>query len=339
MELKPLENTTSQEWDRIISAFDSKAIFHQSVWLNFIEKTQGIKRTLLKIEKNNKTIGYFPCFIFYKGPFKILGSPCVGWVTNFMGPVVNKNNFNQQNFLNALENYCKSQKIVQIEISNPVFEPVIMKSYGFNCREDITYILDLSPNEEEMWKNLRSECRTAIRKAINNNLIAEDTNDPQIIDEYYSQLREVFARQRLTPTYSYKTPQALFDCLKKEDLLFSLRVKLGQEVIATGLFSHDDRDVYFFGGASRQKFYHLRPNNFLHWELMKIAAKRGILRYETGGGGFKQRFGGKLIKKYHWYKSYNLFAKFGRKIYKHQFRILQRLKGKLKFYEDKISRK
>jgi len=329
MELKPIENISPKEWDKIISPFDSKAIFHQSAWLDYIEKTQGVKRRLLKIEENNKIVGYFPCFIFNKGFFKILGSPCIGWVTNFMGPVVNKN-FDQKEFIHALEKYCKSQKIAHIEISNLILEPIIMRSYRFHCRKDITYIIDLSSDEEKMWKNLRSECRTSIRKAMNNNLIVEDTNDPRIIDEYYSQLKKVFARQRLVPTYSWRTPQVLFNCLKKEDLLFSLQVKYGQEVIATGLFPHDDKCVYFFGGASRQKFYHLRPNNILHWEAMKIAAQRGILKYDMGGGLFKQRFGGRLIKKYHCYKSYNLFAKFSREIYKYQFRISQRLKGKLR---------
>jgi len=330
MELRPLKNVNSIEWDKIISQFDSKGLFHQSAWLDFIKRTQRGEQVLLKIEESNKIIGYFPCFILRKGPFKILGSPCIGWTTNFMGPVVNKD-FNQIDFLDALDKYCKSQKIDHLEFSNPIFDPKIVRHQGFQCREGITYAVELSPKEEFMWKNLKKKsCRWAIHKAQKNNLIVEDTNDPRIINEYYSQLIEVFARQKLIPTYQYKRPEILFNSLKKHNLLFSLRIKYKSQTIATGLFPYDNRCVYFWGGASWSKFRHFCPNDLLHWELMKMAGEIGILRYDMGNGSsFKSKFGGKLTPIYHWYKSYNPLAKIARSLYKYQFQILQKLKGRI----------
>jgi len=328
MELKLIEKIEHVEWDRIISSFDSKGLFHQSAWLDFIEKSQRCKRILLKIEESNKVIGYFPCFILRKGPFKILGSPLIGWSTEFMGPIVNKD-FNLENFLNALDKYCKFQKIDHLEISNPVFNPEIMKSKGFQCRKGVTYIVVLSPEEEFMWKNLKQKsCRWAINKAIKNNLIVEDTNNPGIIEEYYKQLMEVFGKKKLVPTYTIERAKTLFECLKKQNLLLALQVKYKNEIIATGLFPYDDRCIYFWGGASWSKFHHLCPNELLHWTVITMAAKKGISKYDMGGGGkFKSKFGGKLTVTYHWYKSYNPLAKIGRTIYQHQFRILQKMKG------------
>ena len=154
---------------------------------------------LLEIVDNDKTTGYFPCFILSKGPFRILGSPMIGWLTDFMGPIVNKG-FNQQGFLDALEKYCRSQKIDQLELSNPVLDIDIMRSQGFRCKKGATYHVRLSPDEEVMWRNFKEKsCHWAINKAKKNNLIVEDTDDPKIINEYYDQLQDVFSKKHIAP--------------------------------------------------------------------------------------------------------------------------------------------
>jgi len=327
MELILIENINDQDWDNLIENYETKSLFHQSAWLKFLEETQKAQILKFKVCENDRIVGYFVGILEKRGPFKIFSSPRPGCNTPHMGPIMNKN-FDQQEFIHALEKYCKFQKIDQLELSNPILRPEILQTCGFRYREGATYIVELPSNEELMWRNLKSECRTAIRKAQKNNLMVEDTNNSLIIDEYYSKLLEVFSQQGLVPTYSYNRPKVLFDCLKKIDLLFALRVKYGNRVIATGLFLHDDRCIYFFGGASRQEFHCLRPNDLLHWTAMTMAAKKGILKYDMGGRGtFKPKFGGKLTPTYHWYKSYNPLAGLARTLYQYKFKILQKIKG------------
>ena len=63
-------------------------------------------------------------------------------------------------------------------------------------------------------------------------------------------------------------------------MLFALRVSepLGR-IIATGLFPHDHRTVYFWGGASRIDSWKYSPNDLLQWTVMEIAAQRGLTIY------------------------------------------------------------
>jgi hypothetical protein len=63
---------------------------------------------------------------------------------------------------------------------------------------------------------------------------------------------------------------------------------------------------------------------------MVLAGEKGILKYDMGGGRFKEKFGGELTHIYHYYKSYNILSKISRSLYKYQFQVLQKLKGQIK---------
>lgn len=339
MELKTLKNINNQEWDQLISQFKNQALFHQSAWLDFIGKTQGGKKNLLKIIDDTKIIGYFPCFVLRKGPFKILGSPLLGWSTEFMGPIIN-NNCDQLAFLHALDNYCREYKIDHCEISNPILNPEIMKKFEFKYKKKTTFIVTLSHNNDSMWLRLnKKSCRWAINKALKNNLKVENTNNSEVVDEFYEEMKEVFLKQNLVPTYSYAKIKFLFDCLKQKNLLLTLQVKHNNKIIATGFFPYDKKCIYFWGGASWREFQHLCPNELLHWTVMTLAAEKGITEYDLAGTGpFKAKFGGELTSTYHWYKSYNHLARVARFSYQHYFYLSQKIKGiTKKFIKNYVS--
>lgn len=326
MKLEHIENIQPEGWDKAISNFDSKFLFHQSAWLNFLEETQHGKAIRFRIVDNEKVKGYFSGLLIKKGPIRILGSPLPGWTTNYMGPIANKK-FDLEEFLIALDNMCREWKIHHIELCNPVLEPDIMCKMGFSVSEGITFIVTLSSNEEQMWKNLKSSCRNRIRKGMQNGLRVEECNEPSFVDDYYEQLIEVFAKQRLVPTYPIERIRSLFHHLKP-DLLFTFSVKFGDAVIATGVFPHDDRCVYFLGGASWQKYYHLCPNELLHWTAMSRSAQLGIGQYNMcGQGSFKPKFGGEQVPVYRYYKSYSNTARLGRKIFRSVIYAKQKLRG------------
>jgi hypothetical protein len=327
MKLEYIENIDPETWDKAISGFDTKFLFHQSAWLNFLEETQTGKILRFRIVDQGKVIGYFVGLLLKKSMMNILGSPLPGWTTNYMGPIVNKG-FNLQEFLDALHLKCRELKIQHIELCNPFFSKNIMEQMKFDVSESYTYLVPLFSNNEQMWTNLKSNCRNRIRKGLKNNLYVEDCSDPAFVDIYYNQLIEVFGKQNLTPTYTIDRVRSLFRNLKP-NLLFAFQVKYGEVIIATGLFPHDDRCVYFFGGTSWLRYQYLSPNELLHWTAMTLSANLGIKQYNMcGGGSFKPKFGGNKVSEYRYIKSYSMFSKLGRKAYKSFFYTRQKLKGK-----------
>lgn len=327
MKLEYIENTQPDSWDKAISDFDSKFLFHHSAWLSFLEETQHGKVIRFRIVEHGKVKGYFVGLLIKKGPIKILGSPLSGWTTEYMGPIVNKG-FDWDKFLIALDDICRQWRIHHVELCNPFLDPDMMRKKGYAVSEGITYIVSLSSNEDQMWKNLKKKsCQYAIRKAKKEGLIVQENSTPFFIDEYYRELKEVFAKQRLIPTYPIERVRSLFKNLQPNSL-FALQVKNGDEIIATGVFPHDDRCIYFFGGASWIRFHYLCPNELLHWTAMTLSAKLGIQQYNMcGGGSFKPKFGGEQVPVYRFYKSYSIAARLGREIFKSVFYAKQKLRG------------
>src|SRR5919197_146454 len=66
--------------------------------------------------------------------------------------------------------------------------------------------------------------------------------------------------------------------------------------IATGIFPAMNEMMYFWGGASWRDAQPLRPNELVQWYAVNYWKKRGIRRYDMGGGGeYKKKYGGTEI--------------------------------------------
>lgn len=336
MELVPLTITDSRIWDDSLAPFESADLFHESVWLNFIEQTQKVKRCFFSIAEQGNTIGYLPAFILKKGPFTILASPTHGWNTSFMGPVMEDTPNRTTLFIKALDYFCRSQGIDHVEIASPHLDASVMQTAGFSCKRGETLLFDID-EPKTMFARFKSEARTAIRKAQKHGLVVAESNDSAFVNRYYEQLTLVFARQKLAPTYPKERVAALFRLLKTKNRLFALEVLYQGVSIASGLFPHSKKTVYFFGGAGIDKYRDLRPHDLLHYILMTQARERGIRYYDMEGvSAFKEKFGGRRIELLHFHKSYTRAAKTSRTLYEYYFRTKQKIHGAFNYYNKRV---
>jgi hypothetical protein len=336
MELVAIAGMKAQEWDAIISRYDSKMVHHQSAWLNFVAETWGGTLMRFQIVEQGKTLGYFVAFLQKRFCFRLLGSPLTGWETDYMGPIVNKD-FDAETFLSAIDQLARQKKIHFLQMGNPLLDPSLMKKRGYHIKEEKTIVIPLSEREEEMWEHLSSKCRNRIRKGRKNGLVVEMGGDPEFIDEYYRQVKEVFGRQNMSPRYSIDVPQRLFRQLKADNLLFAIRIKCGSKTVATGLFPHDDRNVYSFGIASSLESRKLCPNELLYWTVMKEAGELGIRHFTIGGiyrvpetgGIFKEKFNGRLEPFFRYSKVHTRTAKVAHETYKALYAARESFKRRL----------
>src|SRR5947209_17520822 len=85
---------------------------------------------------------------------------------------------------------------------------------------------------------MTSACRRNIRKAERNAVIVEEADSPDFADDYHAQLRDVFAKQGLVPTYGVDRARALVSCVHPAGRVFLLRARNpAGRCIATGTFS------------------------------------------------------------------------------------------------------
>ena len=328
--LEPLTADEQATWDSRIAGFDSAHLFHQRAWLDYLEESQGVHIRYWAIRGDGGTAGYFCAGIFRKGPFRILGSPLKSWGTNFLGPVVNAD-FNPEAFLHALDELAAAEGIATLEIENPILSPALMSSHGYEVKLDSTYIVELTPYDEEpAWRRIDKKDRSTVRKAQRAGLTVVECSDAAMTDEYYDQFTEVMTRKGLFPTYDRRRPRLLFQHLYPKDMLLAVEV-LGPEgrPIASGLFPHDGKTIYYWGGASRMAGRQHSPNDLMHWYVMEWAIRRGMTAYNMcGPGRFKQKFGGVLVPTHRWQKYYSPVARWGRAVYAKYHGVRSRMRGR-----------
>jgi len=329
MKLSKINDLDNEQWNKEISRYGSNYLFHSSEWLNFLRESQGGEILKLKIEENGRIVGYFAGIIVKKGMFKILGSPLPGSTTDYMGPIVNKDNITLPKLIKVLDELCRELGIHLLELCNPhILEHEEMIRNGFNFSPSGSYMIPLDMDEITLWESFRAKYRNQVRKAIKNGVVIERPYDIEaFIHEYFVQLNEVFLKKGLTPTYSLARLKKLYGSMKKDSII-SLRARYEGKTIATGIFPHDEKRVFFFGGASLADYNHLCPNDLLHWEIMKLSLQLGIKEYDMcGGGSFKGKFGYPYVQFNRYVKYYSPLAKIGREAYRIKSLLTQRIKG------------
>jgi GNAT acetyltransferase-like protein len=164
---------------------------------------------------------------------------------------------------------------------------------GYRVRTYNGYEIDLSLSEDRLFSNFFPACRRCIRKAARSGVVVEEAHDAQFVDDYYEQLKEVFARQGLSPTYPINRVQALIRQLGPTGNLLLLRAFDNQRrCIATGIFPAMNDRAYFWGGASRREYQHLRPNESVMWYAIRYWKSRGIRFFDfSGAGDYKRKYG------------------------------------------------
>jgi predicted N-acyltransferase len=329
-ELAPLTSDERETWDARISGYETVHLFHRQAWLDYLSESQGVQIRYWAIREVGRTVGYFCAGVFQKGPFRILGSPLKSWGTNFMGPVVNAD-FDAEAFLLALDELAVREGIATLEIENPVLDPALMASHGYEVKIDKTYIIELTADDEDkVWRRIDKKDRSTVRKARRLGLTVRECDNASMTDEYYDQFLEVMTRKGLFPPYDRDRPRLLFKHLYPKDMLLALQILSPEgQPIATGLFPHDDRTIYYWGGASRATGRQYSPNDLMHCSVMEWALKRGLTAYNMcGPGKFKEKFGGELVTIRRWQKYYSPMARLGRAAYARYHRVRTRVRGR-----------
>jgi len=280
------------DWKKL-DRFADRTIFQTREWLKFLHETQKARVILCELADGSQVAGYFTGLVFSRFGVRMLGSSFPGWTTPYMG-------FNlvpgasRKAGLAAIEELAWSElQCWHMEVSDPGFRDDDGKDLGFVCESYATYWTDLTLSDEQLFDNMDSACRRCIRKAEKSGVVIEEAHDAGFANEYYEQLKDVFAKQALVPTYPLERVGALIRNLEPTGRLLLLRARdRDGKCIATGVFPGFNKIAEFWGNASLRSSQHLRPNEAIHWHAMRYWKARGAEIYDWGGEGkYKEKYG------------------------------------------------
>jgi len=280
------------DWKRL-DAFADRTVFQTREWLQFVAESQKATPVLAELRNGPDVLGYFTGLTFSKFGLKVLGSSFPGWTTPYIGFNLNPG-VSRHDALAALEKFAWNDlKCLHLEVSDPHFTLEDAAGLGFTAEHYGSYRTDLTKSEEELFNGMESACRRCIRKAEKSGVKIEETRDLAFADEYYEQLKDVFAKQNLVPTYSVERVRSLVKNLAPTGNLLLLRVRDPEgKCIATGIYPGYNKIAEFWGNASFRAYQNLRPNEACHWYAMKYWKQRGVAIFDWGGEGtYKEKYG------------------------------------------------
>jgi hypothetical protein len=291
MKAKLIEPATV-DWAKL-DRFADRTVFQTREWLQFVHETQRARIVVCELVDGGEVVGYFSGLVFAKFGIRMLGSSFPGWTTPYMGfnlvPAASR-----KAALAAVEKLAWDLlNCLHMEVSDPYFEVDDGKDLGFACEAYVSYRTDLTQPEDKLFSNMDSACRRCIRKAEKSGVVLEEAHDSDFADEYYAQLKDVFAKQGLVPTYPIERVRALIRHLEPIGRILLVRARDPQgNCIATGIFPGYNKIAEFWGNASFRSSQNLRPNEAIHWYAMRYWKRRGIETYDWGGEGtYKEKYG------------------------------------------------
>jgi len=292
LRLQRVEPTAALWADR--ATYPDRLIFHTAQWLAFVAESQRAEPVLATITDGGTTVGHFTGLLTKRYGLRILGSPMAGWTTSYLGFTL-RPSIPRRSALEALMPFAFGDLgAAHLEIRDRGLTEPDLEGLGLRWAAAPTAVIDLTPGEDTLFGAMASACRRNIRKAEKSGVVIEEaTDDPAFADEYYDQLRDVFAKQNLVPTYSVERVRSLIRNLAPAGNLLLLRARDPEgRCIATAVLPWYHRTMYFWGGASYRPHQHLRPNEALIWYALRHARSRGVTEFDfVGGNAYKAKYG------------------------------------------------
>lgn len=279
-------------WE-LLDQFADRTVFQTREWLLFLSETQKATPVIAELREGGDLVGYFTGLTFTRFGVKVLGSSFPGWTTPYIG-------FNlvagasRAKALAAVEELAwGGLKCLHMEVSDPGFVPQDGLSNGFTCEYFATQRTDLTRSEEDLFQSMTPACRRCIRKAEKIGVTIEEAHDLAFADDYYEQLKDVFAKQGLVPPYPVDRVRKLIRHLAPSGRILLLRARDPRgKCIATGIFPGFNGIAEFWGNASFRRSQILRPNELIHWYAMRDWKRRGAETYDWGGEAkYKEKYG------------------------------------------------
>ena len=297
-ELTPWETV---DWTGF-SSYPTAGPFQSRAWIEFLAEMQQAEPIAATLVDGGQEVGRFTGLVVNKLGLKVLGSPLPGWTTPYMG-------FNLREGVPArvavralLRLAFHDLGCVHLELRDRWLSETDVAGFGFGRRADVgyddrTFEIDLTQTEDEILKGMASACRRCIRQAEKRGVTIEQARGQAFADEFYPQIRDVFLRQGLVPTYGLDRVKALIRHLEPRGQILLLRARDAEgRCIATGLYPAFNDTALFWGGASLKEHQHNRPNEALHWHAIRYWRERGIARYDLGGFmEYKRKYGGEEV--------------------------------------------
>ena len=297
-----VEAADPAQWDALVRELPEHTVFHELSWLRSLAAAHDLGLVLLRATHDGECLGAWPLLTRKKGPLRVTGSPFPGLGTPYMGPLIAMHAdvtavvrafLGHETLRRSSWIGCRVlDRTRAVDLGHSGFSP--LRAYE-------TSWLDLRDPEAVLWRNLKSECRTRIRRAGKLGVEVHREENAAFLEEFWAMTLETFARSGSQPTHTRKLAEEVWERLQPAGRLLVLSAFQGDARLATVMLPHDDDVLYYWAGASFDRYRAIPAGNLLQWQAIVEAKRLGLRAYDMissngGSGRFKKSFGASTVR-------------------------------------------
>ncbi len=284
--ITPIEAADQALWDKFVLSHREGTFFHRHAWCNIFKEVFALEPRYLVAKRDSEIVGVLPLvlqrsLLFGTGllslPFCVEAGPLV--LDDEVGKALTDAAIAIQNETRAPYLEFRSRKATH---------------EGWAVRNDLyaTFCRSISADENENLKAIPRKQRAVVRKTLESGLQSQVNGDIGEVFNIYAES----VRNLGTPVF----PKRYFSVLRATFGTDCDTVTIkdnGVPVSTVVNFYHRDTVLpYYGGGTSRAR--RNGANDFLYWEVMRLAAARGYKKFDfgrskagTGAFAFKKNWG------------------------------------------------
>lgn len=283
--LRPMQQGDMVAWDQFVDACPDATFFHRAAWQQVISEAFGHVCHYWLAERGAQIVAILP---LVRVKSWLFGDNLVSMPFGVYGGVVATDQEAGQALERKACELAEQLSVGSLEmryrsVHNPDWPT---KPLYFTFRREI------DPDPEINMKAIPRKQRAMVRKGIKAGLQGRTEGDVDKVYDIYAES----VRNLGTPVF----PRHYFHLLKQafgDDCEILLISHQGQDVAGVMSFYFREEVLPFYGG-SRPLARQLKANDFMYWELMCRAAKRGTRMFDfgrskngTGSYSFKKNWG------------------------------------------------
>jgi serine/alanine adding enzyme len=292
-------------WNDCVSANPHAYVYHLREWGDAVCKTYRLWRWYFAVKEDQRIVGVLPVFYIRSMLFgdKIVSVP----FCEYGGPLIA--DFYDESMaedvlamlMKKLNGLARKLRVDYVELRQPSGLPSSsVLSAGFSVLQRyVTFRIDLTVGESEVWKNLDGRTRRHVKKAVKIGTEIREIN-LENLGHYYA-LYLTTQKSLGSPPHSYAFLRNLHDNFVHNGLLrMLLALYDGKPVAGIMVFCFKGK-MYWWNNVLDRRYASLDPTNLLLWHVIRWGIEKGFKvldlgrtrREDVGVHHFKSGWGGR----------------------------------------------
>jgi lipid II:glycine glycyltransferase (peptidoglycan interpeptide bridge formation enzyme) len=277
-EIQIIDPREAPDWDAFVASHQDATVFHTSAWANVILDSYRYKPLYHVARDESGAIRAAIPLMQVEGWLtsrRLVGLP----FSDLCAPLLDASPQSRA-LLDAVKVLSETSDAGHLELRGT--SALSPETAGFDPGEAFyQHIVPVRETEAETEKQLHSSARRAVRKAAKEGLSVRASADEADMRQFYRLMVMTRRKHGLLPQ-----PWRFFAAIQRHmmdtghgKLLLS---EHGGKIIAGDLLLQFRNEMVYKFNASDPAFLHLRPNNILLWEAIRLSATQGCTSLDLG---------------------------------------------------------